>query len=230
MNINKTSIVVGTLLALIFCFNVGCSTQQKGGTADVTYTETTTSLDANDKPVTTTKTVEVASVQPDSPQAPAKVDVIMPPGGGTNITASSGSGQNNAGIMAAAGNAKIITYAGLGMTIFGILVCGLLLKNWVWAGIVSGTGVAITVLSYLLVQYAMFFLFGFVILVAYGAYLGWDYLRQRRAAAENVEIIQKGKEKGIIDPVKFNDLADVVQSSSTKAVVKSVKKKIKDSK
>lgn len=198
-----------------------------GGDSGVVYKETTMYVDDNGNLITETTEVKVDVNQPESPIGPAEVTIDKPKGGPFKIKASVPGAQNNAGLVATIGLLNYPIYAGIGLIVAGLLV-GFLLKNVYWSLAIGGTGVAMIVGSYLLATYSVWFMLGLVILMAYGGYLLWDYLRQKKSAKETIEVVETAKKKGIIDTKAFHELANNVQSDSTKDVVDEVQQDIKD--
>lgn len=211
-------ILMGSLLAGCDDFN------QHGGKGRLIFDDQVVVRQADGSTTTTTYHSEVDIGSAESPNKPAIVEynkdehkVI--------VKLDTGTSRNDTAILASINLLKIPMYAGLVLIVIGVLV-GIIFKNMKWAVAIGATGVGIAVGSYLLAQYAVYFLLGFGIIFAYGFYLLWDYMRRKKANIENVELIERAKSRGIIKIDEFHDLARALQSDSTKQIVEIAKDKL----
>jgi hypothetical protein len=157
--------------------------------------------------------------QPDNPQSGGAILYDNKTG---NITAQTGSARDSVKTIASTNLLKIPMYAGIGMIIAGVLV-GAFLRNFKWGITLAASGFAMVVASFLLAQYAIYFMGLFAVFVAYLGYLMFDYTRSRRAAEEIVETNEILKSTNMIDKEKLAKVADQVQSKSTKKMIRKIK-------
>ncbi len=115
-----------------------------------------------------------------------------------------------------------------GILILAGIAVAFVIKNPYWAGILIGFGIAIPVLTYLLVQYAIYFLFGISILLVFGGWLVYKHFFVKKALDETVKLVDVAKKTGVIDEDKFHDLAKAdnpIQSEKTQEIVAEVRGK-----
>lgn len=210
---------------LIFIVLAGClKGALAGGLGDYNQ-EQTIVTDNPDGSKTTTTTTTHANIQ--SPQGTNKpaVMTVTPTKEGIKVQYQTGTSYNIDQIMENAKLLRIPMYAGLALLVAGALVL-IFTKDIVWASIIGGTGIIMCVGSYLLAEYALYFLIGLGVIACFGIYHIVRYVKINTAHNENVELIEKGMERGIIKTDEFKTMADDLQSKSTKKLVDQVQTKI----
>jgi hypothetical protein len=205
-------------------FLMSCQTGTKGGNGDIIYTQKTETIDENNKPVVTTTTVTNKVEQPESAKGSAISEVVVKPDGTAIITNSTGGSYNISQIMGEISLLRIVTYAGIGLILIGLVV-GWLFKDIKWGIIIGICGAGMVAGSYLLAKYAAIFLILVLVLIAYGVWFIIDRFKQQRSNDENVKVIDVLKETGAVEPEKVAKVANIIQSKATKKIVKKVKEK-----
>jgi hypothetical protein len=203
---------------------VGCQSGTAGGNGEIVYTKTVESVDKDDKPVKTTTTVVNDVKQPESAKGSAVSEVVIKPDGTAVITNSTGGSYNATQILGELNLLQIPMYTGIGLIICGLAI-GFLFKDVKWGLIVGLCGVGMVAGSYLLARYAAWFLILGLALIAYGVWFIIDRFKQQKSNDENIKVIDILKETGEVEPTKVAKVADIVQSKSTKKIVKKVKEK-----
>jgi hypothetical protein len=201
---------------------LGCNDSIRGGDSQVIVKDTTTQITETGDVVTKDHSIIVDLQSPNSPNAPSTIIISKDKNGVIRVETVISSAYNIASAIAKIGLLKIPMYAGVILLALGAVVF-LIFKDIKWALAIGAVGGIMVVGSYLLAQYAIYFLLGFFILIAYGVWLLVDYMRQRRANDENTRGLQVLKETGLVDKEKANRIMDSIQSPSTKRIIKKVK-------
>lgn len=220
----KRFLLLGTLCLTLLIGGCNESLKTKGGSGSVVIRNSVTEVDPNgNTKVSNTETIFDVN-QPDNPNKTAGIKYHMNPDGSTDVSLTTGDSQNVASIAAGANLLRIPIYAGIALIPIALSV-GYFTRNLKWAGIIGATGIIMIAGSYILSQYAIYFLGFLFILMVFGAYLLYDYYRQAKANNENVLLMQKLRRDGAIDLNKFKEAAEKTQSKSTKKIVDRIKEK-----
>ncbi len=195
---------------------VSCSGIPKGGHSvfERTVTETV-QTDAGPKVVTTTTKVEVA--QPENPTSPANIAVDDK----GNVKADTGSAPDNAVALREVDLAKLPMFAGIALVVVGLIV-GIFFAA-MWGVIIGIVGVGMIIGSYLLAQYAAWFLLGFGVLVAAGVYFVRDYFKTKSGLNDVVTSVEVAKKAGIMNAEAFKKVAEQIQTTDTAKKVDQIK-------
>jgi hypothetical protein len=193
-----------------------CGGIPKGGHSgfERTVTETVQTPEGPKVTVTTTK-VEVA--QPENPTSPANI-VVDEKG---NVKTDTGSAPDNAVALREVDLAKLPMFAGIALVVVGLVV-GLFFAA-MWGMIIGIVGVGMIIGSYLLAQYAAWFLLGFGVLIAAGIYFVRDYFKTKSGLNDVVTSVEVAKKAGIIDGEAFKKVAEQVQTKDTAIKVDQIK-------
>jgi len=221
----KRALLLGTLFLILSIF-IGCDNglSTKGGNGAIVSRNKTTIINSD----ATVKTIETETVvnltQPNNPNGNGHIQYETKSDGTFQINVNTGGSFNVANIVAGANLLKIPMYAGIALIPIALAV-GYFTRNIKWALIIGLSGAGMIAGSYFLSQYAVYFLGLLGVLFIFGAYLLYDYYRQAKANIENVKLIDKARELGVIDQEKFKKLAEQpgVQSKSTKKIVRHIK-------
>jgi hypothetical protein len=138
-----------------------------------------------------------------------------------NVKTDTGSAPDNAVALKEVDLAKIPMYCGIGLVLLGIGVAFFFAPIW---GIIIGiVGGAMIIGSYLLAQYAAWFLLGFGVLIAAGIYFVRDYFKTKSGLNDVVTSVEVAKKAGIIDGEAFKKVAEQVQTKDTAIKVDQIK-------
>lgn len=209
------------LIALASICFTGCeSSHSSGGDVVITQSEVMTGTDGTTKETIT----KVVIAQPQNPKTGTDFKYEVSPKG-IEVSGNLPASTNMAETIGSINLLRIPMYAGIAMLIAGAVV-GAILKNIRWGVTLGAVGAIMIIGSYLLTKFAIYFLFGLLVLAAFGLYLLWDYIRQRNANSETVKTIQAAKTAGVISDVeKFAKIADSVQGKGTQHIVAKIKGK-----
>lgn len=216
-------IIIGVLAGVSL---LGCATANKGGKGTITQrSETITSPDGT---VTVVEERKAEVDQPDSPKDAATMTVSKDDKGDFRINISTGTAHDNASSIASINLLKIPMYGGIGMLGIGAVI--LILSKGskiVPALILGGTGILMIILSYTLAQYAMWYFLGFLAAVGVGIWwvvVHFDTFRKSRKALDEITTsVETAKRIGAVDPEKFKNVANAVQSEPTREIVSKIK-------
>ena len=175
-------------------------------------------------PTGTVKTTETSSEisvkQPDNGKTAA--GITQRDG---NITINTGNAHNTTQILANANLLTIPMYFGIAMIGLGVIL-GIFAANKTWAIIIGTTGVLMVVGTYLLAQYAIYFLLGLGIILLYVGYLLYDRLILKKSNEENIKAIEVALDTGQINKDAFAKIENTIQNKKTKSIVDEVQRKI----
>lgn len=212
------------LFIICFVSMLGCQSGYDGGSISVNFSDTESAQRLNGAVVSRDNSLKVNVDAPSAPDGPSTVVIEKQADGIVKVTTQISKSHNIAGTLAKINLLQIPMYAGVALMLLSILIFWFL-KDLRWAGIFFIVGATMVVGTYLLAQYAIYFMLGLAVVIIYGIYLLYDYFRQRKANDENVSLIQLLKNKGLIAKETLSDFADAIQSDTTKKIVEKVKKK-----
>lgn len=219
--------MVGTLF-LTLCILIGSCNNAKtdGGSGAVTVRNKVTEITSSGSVRTTETETSFVVKQPDNPDKTGGITYSTNPDGTFDVAISTGGSYNVAKTIANSNLLRLPMYAGIGLIPIALAV-GYFTRNIKWAIIIGVAGVIMIAGSYLLAEYALYFLALLGILLLFGAYLLYDYYKQAKANNENVKLMQKLRQSGAVDLNKFKEIAEDVQSKSTVKIVDRIKEKTK---
>lgn len=198
----------------------GCQSGiSRGGQASIDRQQVIESVSPDGTTTKTTTRTTTVIKQPENPKDPGVINYDGPK---DKIDISTGASNNIAKSLASVNLLQIPMYAGIGMVMIGVLI-GAFLKNYRWAITIGASGLAMVAASFLLAEFAIYFMGLFVIFVAYIGYLAYDYVQSRKAAAEIVKTNEVLKTANMVDKENLAKVADKVQSESTKKIVRKLK-------
>ncbi len=208
------------LILLFLCLSlVGCdSFRNDGGSSGIAKV---TEVIAPDGTKTTT-TIKADAKQPSNPSDATTISFELKPDDTVLIRTIVAGSQNTTKDLAEVNLLKLPMYFGVGLIALGGLAA-LVFNQYKWGIGLGATGAAMIIGTYLLAQYAPYFLFGIGIAAVWGCWLLYDYTKRKQAADEIVTANQIARETGVIDKEAYSKIAENIQSRSTAKIVKEIK-------
>ena len=216
------------IISSLFIF--GCVSDYSDGGSTI-FSKTTTESYADGKTKSTTISAEVK--QPDAPKNPATISFKDNPDGTVDVKTDTGESQDLGKIksaMSAIGMLHPLVFAGAALCVLGILAA-VIVRQYIWgAGLFFG-GLAMSLGAVLIAQYAVYFGIIGVLALIWLLYTLYETKANKKANAENVKVVEKLKKELPEDKKRqlFNEKngdISLIQSSSTKKLVKNIKKKL----
>lgn len=205
--------ILCTLLCLSSC-GLG-SLGHDGGGGKIQETTVTTETKPDGSKTVTEHKVITEIKQPDNPKGPA---ILNYDNKGTLIGMNTGFAYNIGQIMQELELLKIPMWAGLGLAaIGGILI--LAAKQMKWGFTFIAIGAAMSIGSFLLAKYAIWFMIGLGVVAVYLLWIFKDYFTKLKNADQLVTTVDVAAAAGVIDKDKFGKIADAIQTKDTKKLV-----------
>ena len=215
------------ICAFLCLFLIGCqATKQIGGDGNATYSRQTKVISPDGTINETTTTVDATTKQADNASTPATLSLKDNTDGTVLVNIDTGKPRDVDTIKGMFNILNIVTYAGIGLIVIGIAV-GFLLKNIQWAVVIGLVGVGMIAGSYLLAQYAIWFMFGLVVILLYGGYLAYSTIKLNQAVVETVDTVDNLLVTGKLNKEELKKIAPITQSTSTRKLINGIKYKSK---